>query len=221
MARTAERRNPFQEEQRAITRAAITTAAAKIFAEHGYVGCSIEQILVAAGVSRTAFYSHFVGKLAVVQAIAADFESAWLPVFHHLADLRDPDLPALVQWASSHLKQHRDNFEICSLLTQVAALEELLYWQISAQRDALIGMLAASHPAFAAAQRDSGMMLEAHILLGSIDQTCFHVVRQHLPDPAGRAPQIIARQMLDFLRRPTDHLDQSATSTCPADGHVS
>lgn len=200
MNKASLRRNQLQEEQRAQTRRLIMQAALKVFAERGYVGSSVEHVLVAAGVSRAAFYSHFEGKLGVVCAIAEDFEPAWRPVFQRLADLRNPTLPDLIEWAASHLDQHRANFETCTLLTQVTALEESLYWQVSRQRDRLIDLLAESHAAFAAARHDSTVLLEAHILLSGIDQTCFHVVRRHLPDPGNTAARIMAFQMLNFLQ---------------------
>lgn len=199
MAKALPRRNHLQEEQRARTRRLIVDAALRVFAERGYVGSSIEHILVAAGVSRAAFYSHFDGKLAVVRAIAQDFEPVWHPVFAYLAQLRDPGLPELTEWATRHLDMHRSHQETCTLLTQVAALEEALYWEVSAQRDAIVTMLAERHRAFERATRDNDVMLEARILLWGVDQACFHVVRQHLPDPSKRAAEIIASQMKAFL----------------------
>lgn len=194
------RRNHLQEEQRARTRSLIAQAALKVFSERGYVASSIEQILVSANVSRAAFYSHFDGKLAVVMAIADDFEPAWRPVFRSLAELADPQLPELIEWAGRHLDFHRSNVETCSLLTQVATLDEQLYRKISLQRDALIDMLAEQQPAFAAAKRDSDVMLEAQILLLGIDQACFHLVRQHLRDPGDIATRVMASQMLNFMK---------------------
>jgi AcrR family transcriptional regulator len=195
------RRNHLQEEQRTRTRGLIAHAALKVFSERGYVASSIEQILVAAGVSRAAFYSHFDGKLAVVMAIAEEFEPAWKPVFRYLADLPNPQLPELMEWAQRHLDLHRSNAETCTLLTQVATLEEPLYRKVSLQRDALIDMLAERQPAFAAAKQDADVMLEAQILLLGIDQTCFHLVRQHVRDPGDRATRIMAEQMLQFMQR--------------------
>ncbi len=94
---------------------------------------------------------------------------------------------------------HRANQDICTLLTQVAVLEEALYWEVSAQRDIIITMLAERHKAFELASHDDDVLLEAHILLWGLDQACFHVVRQHLHDPSKRAAEIIAGQMKAFL----------------------
>ena len=200
MGNAAPRRNALQEEQRARTRALILQAALKVFSDVGYVGSSIEHILVGAGVSRAAFYSHFDGKLSVVQAIAEDFEPAWHPTFHHLSSLQSPDLSSLTEWAARYLDFHRSNQATCVLLSQVAVLEEAMSRQIAAQVQALIAMLAKNMPAFAAAKDDENVMLEASIVLRSVDQICFHVVHQHLPDPGNVAPRIMASQMLNFLQ---------------------
>ena len=200
MTRLPLRRNPLQEEQRIRTRALVTQGALAVFAEHGFLGSSIEQILVRAGVSRSAFYSQFDGKLAVVCAIVEDFEPEWTPLFDVLADLHDPDMESLTAWAAIFLDFHRNNLETCTLLTQVTALEEKLYWQVLGQRDALIRRLGENHPAFAAAKHDCNALLEARLVLGHIDQACFHIVRQNLPDPGGHGANIIARNLLGFLQ---------------------
>lgn len=54
---------------KASRRAALLTAAARLFAEHGYPGTSIEDLGAAAGVSGPALYKHFSGKQAMLAAI--------------------------------------------------------------------------------------------------------------------------------------------------------
>ncbi len=63
-----------QAQRRAVTRAAILTAARELFAEHGYHECSIDTILVRAESSKGAFYHHFPDKAAVLEALLAEFE---------------------------------------------------------------------------------------------------------------------------------------------------
>lgn len=55
--------------QKADRRAAILSAAATLFAEHGYAGVTIEDLGAAVGVSGPAVYRHFPGKAAVLAAI--------------------------------------------------------------------------------------------------------------------------------------------------------
>ncbi|MCP2371551.1 AcrR family transcriptional regulator [Agromyces terreus] len=58
-----------RERQKADRRAAILTAAARLFAERGYAGVTIEDLGTAVGVSGPAVYRHFPGKSAVLAAI--------------------------------------------------------------------------------------------------------------------------------------------------------
>ena len=49
-------------ERRAQTRAALLDAAARVFAERGFGGASVEAIAAEAGYTRGAFYSNFASK---------------------------------------------------------------------------------------------------------------------------------------------------------------
>ncbi len=57
---------------KASRREALLAAAARLFAERGYSGTSIEDLGAAAGVSGPALYKHFTGKQAMLTAILLD-----------------------------------------------------------------------------------------------------------------------------------------------------
>jgi AcrR family transcriptional regulator len=57
---------------KASRREALLTAGARLFAERGYSGTSIEELGAAAGVSGPALYKHFSGKQAILSAILLD-----------------------------------------------------------------------------------------------------------------------------------------------------
>jgi AcrR family transcriptional regulator len=192
-------RNARQQDQRQETRRLLVSAAVRVFEVRGYVETSVEHVLVEARVSRAAFYSHFDGKLALVCAVAEDFRPEWSGIFDALAELREPSLEHLERWAERHLAFHATHQAICSLLSQVALLEDRLYWIIAEQRDRLIAALAERFPAFQKAMDDPAARLRAQLLLWNIDQTCFMVVRGRLPDPAHCAGRQIAQQMRAFL----------------------
>ncbi len=194
-------RNALQAEQRQRTRALILAAATELFNERGYSETSIAPILARAAVSRAAFYAHFDSKLALICAIAEEFKPTWRPVFAHLVTLRTPSLAALEDWATRYLAFHQDYRAVCGVLTQVTSLEERLYQEISAQRDALIAYLGTRYPAFAAAAHDADARLRARLLLWQMDQTCFFVVHGRTPDPGQGAPRLIAEQLYSFLQR--------------------
>ena len=69
----AERRT--QAERSAATRAALLTAARRLFAERGYAATGREQIVAAAGVTRGALYHHFTGKEDLFRAVYEQLEA--------------------------------------------------------------------------------------------------------------------------------------------------
>jgi AcrR family transcriptional regulator len=202
-------RNERQERQRLETRQALVAAAREVFGERGYLEASIEHVLAKAGVSRAAFYSHFDSKLSLVCAVAEDFTPIWRPVFEALGDLHDPTIEALQDWVMRHLAFHREHRAICGVLTQVALLEDRLYWVLAEQRDALIADLARGHPAFARATADPFTALQARLLLWQVDETCFLLVRGRLPDPEGHGPRQMAERLYGFLQH------KEGNASCP------
>lgn len=190
------RRALHQARQREATRARLLAAAQEVFAEHGYLAASVEQILLRAQVSRAGFYAHFQSKLALVVAIAEAFMPQWLPLYDRLAAIPPDDLAGLTRWASEHVEIYRKNSAICILLTQVVALEKPLYAVLSAQQDALIRRLAAAIPAFDRALEDPAMRTRATLLLANFDQSCFTLCHRR-PD---LDEQAAARMMAEELR---------------------
>lgn len=193
------RRNSRQEEQRRQTKQALLTAAIDVFSERGYLDTSVEHVLASAGVSRAAFYAQFDSKLALICVLAGDFEPKWRPMFEQLMVLSDPTVADLERWAILFIEFHEANKVICGLLTQVAGLEDRLYWLLAGQRDALIDNLGRHFDAFRRAAEDPAIRLRARLLLYQIDETCFLIVRGRVPDPGRNGPRLIAEQIHAFL----------------------
>lgn len=77
--------------QKADRREAILTAAARLFAERGYAGVTIEDLGTAVGVSGPAVYRHFTGKSAVLAAILEGASRSLLDgAERELAEASDP-----------------------------------------------------------------------------------------------------------------------------------
>ena len=73
------------------TRQHIVAQAAPLFNQRGYEGCSLQEIMIAAGIEKGGIYRHFESKEEL--AVAA-FDFAWGEVFHArmrgLEEIRDP-----------------------------------------------------------------------------------------------------------------------------------
>jgi AcrR family transcriptional regulator len=192
-------RNARQARQRLETRRTLIAAARRVFGARGYLETSIEHLLADAGVSRAAFYSHFDGKLSLICAVAEDFVPVWRPVFDALTALKHPGVADLEAWALRYLGFHREHQAICGVLTQVALLEDRLYWVLAGQRDALIAQLGERFVAFARAADDPSARMRARLLLWQVDETCFFLVRGRIPDPNGDGPRQIAERLHAFL----------------------
>ncbi|MEJ2871876.1 ScbR family autoregulator-binding transcription factor [Actinomycetospora sp. OC33-EN08] len=72
------------------TRAAIVAAAAERFAEVGYHGATLSEILARSGVTKGAMYFHFPHKEAVAEAVIAATDAAWTQLLVEL-DAREWD----------------------------------------------------------------------------------------------------------------------------------
>lgn len=75
-------------EQRAATTRRLLQVAREVFAEHGYVGASTEEIVRRAGVTRGALYHHFADKEALFAAVLADVQR---DVAHRIEEAADQE----------------------------------------------------------------------------------------------------------------------------------
>ncbi len=75
----------------AATRAALVRAGGELFGERGYANVSIEQVVVAAGVTRGALYHHFKDKRELFRAVFEQAEADVIPrVVKKLSKVTDP-----------------------------------------------------------------------------------------------------------------------------------
>lgn len=81
-----------QPERRALTRRALVSSAAALFAEHGYDAVSVDAVADAAGRTSGAIYDHFGSKQGLLLAVLDDFSdilvSAVTSAFEGATDLR-------------------------------------------------------------------------------------------------------------------------------------
>lgn len=99
-----------RERAKATRRHALLTAAARLFAEHGYSGTSIDDLGAAAGVSGPALYKHFSGKQAMLAAILLDASVGLHTGGQHVVSraVGFPALRALVQFHADFALNNAD-----------------------------------------------------------------------------------------------------------------
>jgi AcrR family transcriptional regulator len=100
-------------QQAAATRAALISAARKLFAEKGYHGAGTLELVAAAGVTRGALYHHFADKEALFEAVFCDVE----------AELRQTASDAVRELASDPWRQLMDGVQ--AFLQAIAANADL------------------------------------------------------------------------------------------------
>ncbi len=78
-------------------RAQLLSCARAVFAERGYHGASVDDVIRAAGVARGTFYNYFESKRAVFQVVLEElFEVVWASVFSIQVD-GDIDVPTQIE----------------------------------------------------------------------------------------------------------------------------
>ena len=90
------------------TRNAIVEAAAKLFIEHGYNRCSVQDITNAAGVPKGSFYNHFKTKEGLAVEILMEYGKGATD----RSALTDPSLPALTR-LKKHFAALNAHFSVC------------------------------------------------------------------------------------------------------------
>lgn len=78
------------------TRIALVDAAARRFAETGYEGTSVREVLVEARLTKGALYFHFTDKQALADAVVDEMIRSWRQVFAEIKDRGLDSLSALV-----------------------------------------------------------------------------------------------------------------------------
>jgi AcrR family transcriptional regulator len=85
--RAASRRAQYS----ATTRKALVRSATKLFAERGYAGTSLDEVVARARVTKGALYHHYDGKLALFEAVFERLETkAQTTVARRIEKIRDP-----------------------------------------------------------------------------------------------------------------------------------
>ncbi|MGV9316350.1 TetR/AcrR family transcriptional regulator [Streptomyces sp. NPDC003691] len=174
------------------TRAALVTAARRLFAEHGYAGVGTEEIVRAAGVTRGALYHQFRDKTdlfdAVVQAVEA--EVTHRIATHAMADAPDP-VGALRAGARAFLDAFAEPDVERILLLDAPGVLGWPRWREIGQEHGLGLITATLERAAETGALDARPAAPlAHLLLGALDEAALKVA--HSEDPAATRAEMTA-----------------------------
>src|SRR4029453_8451598 len=74
----------------------VLQSSAALFAERGYLGTSVNDLVEAAGLTKNAFYSYFPNKEALAVAIVEQTAAQWPPLIAHFEALKAPALDTVI-----------------------------------------------------------------------------------------------------------------------------
>jgi AcrR family transcriptional regulator len=192
----------LQKKQKESTRQSLLDAARVLYTQTSYALTTVDDIANDAGVSRTTFYRHFDGRLAIAEAL---FREAMIPIqaiHERLASHADPGEEDITLWINQLLDHLIANKSLVQTMREVEAVEPA---SDSAQTDThkqLIQLFAGRIPAFDQALGTGPRNLEAraraNLLLLQFDQFFYAVaVRQSIDRAIG--VRVMAREFRRFI----------------------
>ena len=192
----------LQKQQKESTRQSLLDAARALYMQSSYALTTVDDIANDAGVSRTTFYRHFDGRLAIAEAL---FREAMIPIkaIHaRLASHADPSEKEVMHWVDQLIDHLVANKSLVQTMREVEAVEPA---SDSAQTDThkgLIQLFGEQIPAFRQALGASPRSLEARVranlLLLQFDQFFYAVaVRESIDRKVGA--RVMAREFRRFV----------------------
>lgn len=189
-----------QAERSAATRAALLTAARKLFGEKGYAATGREEIVELAGVTRGALYHHFANKEDVFKAVFEEMELEIVAQVAEAAMAAGGPLEQLRVGSQAYLDAAMD-----PAMQQVLLLDgpSVLSWEVRQQiaeacglgliRQVLREAMEAGH----LAKRPVEPL--AHVLLAGLHEAALYVARSSQPRKARREVGDVVERILAGL----------------------
>lgn len=191
----------FQARRKEDTRSRLLTAAADAFRDRGYVPVSVEEIALAAGVSRMTFYRHFSGKAEIAIELFRRNTKAHLPKIAAIGqrDFRNRD--AVRGWIADIFAADRQQCAILQAFIQANAIEAGFAEQGHAFIDDIVSALGQNIPAFALEPLADRRRVEARLLIYEILDQSNHAARNQGVAADFLLVDVIADRFIDFVTR--------------------
>ena len=137
-------RAAYLEAQRSRTRAAIVAGGRDVFAGTPYLRATVDDILVAASISRATFYQHFESKTALAFAIYEEMRPEVQALFDRIGDVDPRSHDAVVIWVRDYVALYERHRYVTSLLAQLQLFEPTFRDRLKQDRDNFIARLSAA-----------------------------------------------------------------------------
>jgi AcrR family transcriptional regulator len=197
-----------QASRTASTRAALISAARRLFAEHGYGEVGTEQIALAAGVSRGALYHQFADKAelfaAVLELVEVDVTTRLIEVVDAVATRGAQPLDLLIAGADAWLDASADPEVRRIALLDGPSVLGWERWREIGMRHGL-GLV----KSLLMELMDSGGIPQqpvdplAHTLVGALDEAALYVALAEDPTQARAETDVVLRRFVTAVTAPT------------------
>jgi AcrR family transcriptional regulator len=192
----------LQKKQKENTRQSLLDAARVLYMQSSYALTTVDDIANDAGVSRTTFYRHFDGRLAIAEAL---FREAMIPIqaiHERLASHADPSEKEIRHWVDQLIDHLVANKSLVQTMREVEAVEPASDSASADTHKGLIQLFSEQIPAFRQALGTSPRSLEARVranlLLLQFDQFFYAVaVRNSIDRKIGA--RVMAREFRRFV----------------------
>lgn len=138
----------FQLRRKADTRGRLMEAAGKAFCERGYVPVSVDEITLAAGVSRMTFYRHFSGKAEIATELFRQNARAHLPLITAIARRNFRERAVVRDWIGEIFAVDATQHAILQAFMQANVIEASFAREGHAYIDTIIRLLGEGIAAF-------------------------------------------------------------------------
>lgn len=196
-----EGRQVYLANKRSATRQALLAAARKVFARSSYVHATIDDIILAAGVSRATFYAHFESKLELAYAIYEEIVPQTNVLFDALPGAAAGGLPSVLAWLRAFSDLHVEHRYVTPLLAQLQLFEPAFRARILRDSDEIIvrlGVIAADD-----VPTDLDLLrqwIDARLVLNQAAAVCAQIARGELPpEQAEITLDLTGRDLLRFF----------------------
>lgn len=170
----------MRSEYKALTRQRLTQAAAVAFEEKGYAACTIEELARSAGTSRATFYTHFSGKVELIDGLWDVTRRTLIKLYRDLANMHVRDLASLEAWLDASFRYYEDNRLKLLAIQEAITLERELaiaYQERTGEVVSLISPLIRRMDD----ETEGSRHLRAALLTMQHDRFCFFSILRQMP----------------------------------------